>query len=68
MNFIGTKQLETNDLVLKIPTMNEQKHLWAILMIPSVNKYYLSVPKKFKDKLLSWEEQKSFYEKKYYRL
>ena len=64
MNLIGTKQLETERLVLKIPTMEEQKILWEILMIPEVNRYYLDINKKFKDKILNWDTQKNFYEEK----
>ncbi|MFI3307186.1 MAG: GNAT family protein [Mycoplasmatota bacterium] len=64
MNLIGTKKIATSRLELRVPTMVEQKHLWEILMIPSVNKYYLSVPKKFKDNLVDWEIQKPFYENK----
>lgn len=64
MNLIGTRQLETERLVLKIPTMEEQKILWEILMIPEVNKYYLDINKKFKDRILNWDTQKKFYEEK----
>ncbi len=64
MNLIGTRQLETERLVLKIPTMEEQKILWEILMIPEVNKYYLDINKKFKDRILNWDTQKNFTKKK----
>ena len=33
-------------------------------MIPEVNKYYLSINKKYKNNLLSWKKQKQFYENK----
>ena len=64
MNLIGTKDLETERLILKVPTMKEQKRLWEILIIPEVNKYYLAVPSKFKEKIMSWEKQEPFYEDK----
>lgn len=64
MNLIGTKELETERLLLKVPTMKEQHKLWKILMIPEVNKYYLTINKKFKDRLLSWEKQEPFYKQK----
>ena len=34
-----------------------------MLLIPDVNKYYLTVPKKYADKLFDWDKQKEFYEK-----
>lgn len=32
-------------------------------MKPEVNKYYLSIPRKFRENLKSWDKQKVFYEK-----
>lgn len=64
MNKIGTKEIETDRLILKVPTMKEQKRLWEILMIPDVNRYYLGIDKKFRDNLLSWDKQESFYKEK----
>lgn len=61
MNYIGSKQIETDRLVLKAQTMQEQKRLWEILMIPEVNKYYLTVPSKFREKLLDWNKQEEYY-------
>lgn len=40
MNFLGSKTIETDRLILRTQTMNEQKRLWEILMIPEVNKYF----------------------------
>ena len=51
MKYLGSKTLETNRLILKAQSMREQKRLWEILMIPEVNKYFLTVPVKFRDKL-----------------
>ena len=45
MKYLGSKTLETNRLILKAQTMDEQKYLWSVLMIPDVNRYYLTVPK-----------------------
>ena len=36
MNFIS-RELETDRLVLKVPTMSEQKALWEILRLEEVN-------------------------------
>ena len=49
MNFIGSKTLETIRLILKPQDMKEQKRLWEILMIPSVNELYLTTPSKFRE-------------------
>ena len=49
MKYLGSKTLETDRLILKAQTMEEQKYLWSILMKPDVNKYYLTVPKKFSE-------------------
>ena len=34
MKYLGSKQLETDRLVLKTQQIDEQKRLWEILMIP----------------------------------
>jgi len=62
MKFLGSKTIETDRLILKAQTMNEQKRLWEILIIPDVNKYFLTVPLKLRDKLRNWNKQKIFYE------
>ncbi len=41
--------------------MQEQERLWEILMIPEVNKYYLTVPSKLREKLLDWNKQVEYY-------
>lgn len=61
MNYLGSKQIETERLVLKAQTMQEQKRLWEILMMPEVNKYFLIVPPKFREKLLDWNKQEEYY-------
>ncbi len=61
MNYLGSKQIETARLLLKAQTMQEQKRLWEILMIPEVNRYFLTVPPKFKEKLLDWNKQEEYY-------
>ena len=63
MKFLGSKTIETDRLILKAQTMDEQHYLWSVLMIPEVNRYYLTVPKKFRDKLKDWDKQKDFYMK-----
>ena len=64
MNFIGSKTIETDRLILKAQTMDEQKKLWEILMIPSVNSVYLTTPPKFREKLKDWSKQEPFYQDK----
>lgn len=64
MNLIGTKEIETERLILKVPSMNEQQRLWKILMIPNINKYYLDIDSKFREKLKKWDLQKKFYQAK----
>ena len=61
MKNLGSKQLETERLILKPQTMEEQHYLWSVLMLPEVNKYYLTVPRKFRDKLLDWSKQEEYY-------
>ena len=60
MKFLGSKVIETDRLILRLQTMNEQKYLWMVLMIPDVNRYYLTVPKKFADKLKDWSRREAF--------
>ncbi len=62
MKYLGSKQLETDRLILKAQSMIEQKRLWEILMIPEVNRYFLTVPTKFRDKLKDWNIQEKYYE------
>ncbi len=62
MKFLGSKTIETDRLILKAQTMVEQKRLWEILMLPDVNRYFLTVPPKFREKLGDWDKQKIFYE------
>ena len=61
MRFLGSKTIETDRLILKAQTMAEQKYLWSVLMIPEVNKYYLTVPKKYAEKLKKWDQQEEYY-------
>ena len=61
MKFLGSKTIETDRLILKAQTMEEQKYLWSILMLPEVNRYYLTVPKKYSEKLKDWEKQEEYY-------
>ena len=63
MKYIGSQTIETERLILKAQTMSEQKRLWQILMMPDVNKYFLTIPVKFRDKLLDWSKQEEYYQK-----
>lgn len=45
MKYLGSKTIETDRLILKAQTMDEQHYLWSVLMNPDVNRYYLTVPK-----------------------
>ncbi len=62
MRYLGSKIIETERLILKPQSMNEQRRLWEILLIPEVNKYFLVIPKKFKDNLFDCSKQEKFYE------
>ena len=57
MNLIGSKTIESERLILKSSKMEEQKRLWEILMIPEVNKWYLTSAKKHANnpKYWTWE-------------
>ena len=66
MNMTGSKTIETDRLILKSSSMEEQKRLWEILMIPEVNKWYLTGAKKHASnhKHWTWENQEKFYKSK----
>ena len=66
MNLIGSKTIETERLILKSSKMEEQKRLWEILMIPEVNKWYLTSAKKHahNPEHWTWETQEKFYKYK----
>ena len=62
MKYLGSKTIETERLILKAQTIKEQKILWQILMLPEVNHYYLTIPKKYAANLCDWDKQQTFYE------
>ncbi len=62
MNNKGSKLIITDRLELRPQTINEQNYLWKILMNPEVNKFYLTVPIKFREKLKDWSLQEKYYE------
>ncbi len=66
MNLIGSKTLETKKLILRSSRIEEQKRLWEILMLPEVNKWYLTSSKKNANnkEYWSWKTQEKFYETK----
>ncbi len=66
MNMSGSKVIKTNRLDLKPSSMAEQKRLWEILMIPEVNKVYLTSGKKHANNPdhWTWETQEKFYQYK----
>lgn len=66
MNLIGSKNLETERLYLKPSSIEEQKRLYEILMIPEVNKWYLTSAKNYQHDAShwTWENQKKFYQSK----
>ena len=61
MKYLGSRTIETERLILKAQTMKEQHFLWCLLMNPDVNRYYLTVPKKFSEKLKDWSKQEEYY-------
>lgn len=66
MNLIGSKTIETERLMLRSSKMEEQKRLYEILMIPEVNKWYLTSGKKHANnpEHWTWETQEKFYKSK----
>lgn len=66
MNLLGSKKIETERLILRSSKMQEQKKLWEILMIPEVNKWYLTSAKKHANdpEYWTWETQEKFYKLK----
>jgi len=66
MNLIGSKTIETERLVLRSSKIEEQKRLWEILMMPEVNKWYLTSSKKHANNSShwTWENQEKFYKSK----
>ena len=66
MKLIGSKTIETERLILRSSKMEEQKRLWEILMIPEVNKWYLTGAKKHANNPShwTWENQEKFYKSK----
>ena len=62
MKYLGSKTIETDRLILKAQTMEEQHYLWSVLMNPDVNRYYLTVPKKYAEKLKDWNKQEEYYQ------
>lgn len=61
MNNIKNREIETERLVLKIPTMGEQKQLWNIVKNEEVNKYYFPTPDRIFNKYnLSKEKKKEY--------
>lgn len=62
MNNLGSRTIETERLVLKAQTMDEQEYLWSVLMMPKVNKYYLTVPTFLREKLKDWNKQQEYYQ------
>lgn len=66
MNLIGSKTIETKRLILRSSKMEEQRRLYEILMIPEVNKWYLTSGKKYANNKdhWTWEYQEKFYKSK----
>lgn len=59
MNFIGSKKMETERLILRPTIETDLKTLWQILCISEVNRYYLTCKLSF-----NWENEEEFQYKK----
>lgn len=59
MNFIGSKKIETERLLLRPTIESDLKVLWQILCIEEVNKYYLTCKLSY-----NWDDEKDFQYKK----
>ncbi len=66
MNLIGSKTIEAERLILTSSKMEEQKRLWEIVMLPEINKWYLTSAKKHANNKehWTWETQEKFYRSK----
>lgn len=71
MKFIGAKDIETDRLLLMVPTMKEQYDLWNILRQEKVNRWYMPTPERFYGDrnaflkaLNDWNMQEKFYQMK----
>lgn len=71
MKFIGAKNIETERLLLMIPTVKEQYDLWNILKQEKINKWYMPTPARFnndrnafQNELNNWNKQEKFYQMK----
>ena len=62
MKDLGSRFLSTKRLDLKPQTMKEQHCLWEVLMLPDVNRFYLTVSAP-RENLMNWDIQKEFYRK-----
>ncbi|MDE6292987.1 MAG: GNAT family N-acetyltransferase [Bacilli bacterium] len=65
------RNIETERLSLRVPTMDEQYGLWLILRQERVNKWYMPTPKRFKgdraafqESLNHWDDMERFYRMK----
>lgn len=59
MNYIGSKKIATNRLILRATEESDLKPIWEILCIPEVNKYYLTCKLSY-----DWEQEKEWQYKK----
>lgn len=59
MNLLGSKNIETERLILRSTEENDLKQLWKILLDSEINKYYLTC--KIHD---NWEDEKKWQYKK----
>lgn len=59
MNYIGSKRITTNRLILRATEESDLKPIWKILCIPEVNKYYLTCKLSY-----DWEQEKEWQYKK----
>lgn len=65
---LGSKTIETDRLILKAQTMDEQYYLWSLLMLPEVNKYCVITPKdqihtkkEYIEKIKDWSKQEPLF-------
>ena len=54
MNYLGSRALETDRLMLRAETVLEQKRLWEIMLKKEVRDNYLAISKNKKSDLLDW--------------
>ena len=63
MKYLGSKIIETDRLLLKPSSIEEQKYLWELMMNPEIGKYYLKGSPNKDYGILHWDQWEQFIKK-----